>query len=74
MKTIKTTLLLLAALPLAAHAGTGWNTNDGGALQFLDPANWNEGDVNGVFPAGWTPAAALNLRFTNDWTGSFSFL
>ena len=74
MKTIKTTLLLLAALPLAAHAGTGWNTNDGGALQFLDPANWNEGDVNGVCPAGWTPAAALNLRFTNDWTGSFSFL
>ena len=74
MKTIKTTLLLLAALPLAAHAGTGWNTNDGGALQFLEPANWDEGDVNGVFPAGWAPAAVLSLRLTNDWTGSFSFL
>jgi len=74
MKTIKTTLLLLAALPLAAHAGTGWTNTVGGAQQFLDPDNWDEGDVNGVFPAEWTPAAATTIQLTNDWTGSLSFL
>ena len=74
MKTIKTTLLLLAALPFAAHAGTGWTNTAGGTLRFLDPDNWDEGDVNGVFPAEWTPAAATTIQLTNDWTGSLSFL
>jgi len=73
----KTAVLILVGLfagALDLHAGTGWNTNDGGSLQFLDPANWNEGDVNGIFPADWAPAAALNLRLTNDWTGTLTFL
>ena len=73
----KTAVLILVGLfagALDLHAGTGWNTNDGGSLQFLDPANWNEGDINGIFPAGWAPTAALNLRLTNDWTGTLTFL
>lgn len=73
----KTAVLILVGLfagALDLHAGTGWNTNDGGSLQFLDPANWNDGDINGTFPAGWAPTAALSLRLTNDWTGTLSFL
>ena len=73
----KTAVLILVGLfagALDLHAGTDWNTNDGGSLQFLDPANWNEGDVNGIFPADWAPAAALDLRLTNDWTGTLTFL
>lgn len=73
----KTAVLILVGLfagALDLHAGTGWNTNDGGSLQFLDPANWNEGDINGIFPAGWAPTAALSLRLTNDWTGTLTFL
>ena len=73
----KTAVLILVGLfagALDIHAGTGWNTNDGGSLQFLDPANWNEGDLNGIFPAGWAPTAALSLRLTNDWTGTLTFL
>lgn len=76
MKTTRAILAALAAFAIpAANAGTGWNTNDGGSLQFLDPANWDDGDVNGVFPAEWTgPDAALSLRLTNDWTGALTFL
>ena len=73
----KTAVLILVGLfagALDLHAGTGWNTNDGGSLQFLDSANWNEGDINGIFPAGWAPTAALSLRLTNDWTGTLTFL
>ena len=74
-KTIAVLILgSLFAVALELHAGTGWNTNDGGSLQFLDPANWDEGDVNGIFPADWAPAAALSLRLTNDWTGTLTFL
>lgn len=75
MKTTRAILAALAAFAIpAANAGTGWNTNDGGSLQFLDPANWDDGDINGVFPAEWVPTAALNLRLTNDWTGTLTFL
>ena len=76
MKTTHAILAAIAALalPTAALAGSGWNTNDGGAQQFLDPANWDEGDINGTFPAGWAPTAALSLRLTNDWTGTLTFL
>ena len=69
-------VLLLGGVFAGAHtikAETGWNTNDGGSLQFLDPANWNEGDINGIFPAGWAPTAVLSLRLTNDWTGTLTF-
>ena len=75
---MKPTSLLAAlaalALPAAAFAGSGWTNTAGGSLRFLDPDNWDEGDVNGVFPAEWTPAAATTIQLTNDWTGSFSFL
>ncbi len=71
-------ILLLAALalPAAAFAGTGWTNTVGGAQQFLEPANWDEGDVNGVFPAEWTSSssAAHSIRLTNDWTGTIRFL
>ena len=70
----KLILFAALALPAAAFAGTGWTNTVGGAQRFLDPANWDEGDVNGVFPAEWTPAAATTIQLTNDWTGSLSFL
>ncbi len=73
----KTAVLILVGLfagALDLHAGTGWNTNDGGSLQFLDPANWDDGDINGTFPAGWAPTAKPSLRLTNDWTGTLTFL
>ena len=57
-----------------ALAGDGWMQTAGGAQQFLDPANWDGGDVNGIFPAGWAPDAATTLQLTSDWTGSLSFL
>lgn len=76
MKTTHAILAAIAALalPTAALAGSGWNTNDGGAQQFLDPANWDEGDINGTFPAGWAPTAKPSLRLTNDWTGTLTIL
>ncbi|MBQ7721722.1 MAG: hypothetical protein IJT64_02310 [Kiritimatiellae bacterium] len=69
-------LATAAALGVAvcANAGTGWTNTVGGAQRFHDPANWDEGDVNGVFPAEWTPAAATTIQLTNDWAGSLSFL
>lgn len=75
-KTIAVLILgSLFAVALELHAGTGWATNGGGAQQFLDPANWNDGDINGVFPAEWAgPDANLSLRLTNDWTGTLTFL
>lgn len=69
-------LATAAALGVAvcANAGTGWTNTVGGAQRFHDPANWDDGDVNGVFPAEWTPAEATTIQLTNDWTGSLSFL
>jgi hypothetical protein len=71
-------ILLLAALalPVVASAGTGWTNTVGGAQLFLDPANWDEGDVNGVFPAEWTSSstATHSIRLTDDWTGTIRFL
>ncbi len=78
MKQSITMFMLLAlaavAFPSSAFAGSGWNTNKGGSLQFLDPANWDAGDINGIFPAGWAPTDVLSLRLTNDWTGTLTFL
>ena len=77
MKTTTRTLALLACVCMVgqlAHAGSGWNTNDGGSLQFLGEENWNEGDINGIFPDTWAPTAALSLRLTNDWSGTLTFL
>ncbi len=77
MKTTTRTLVLLACVCMVgqlAHAGSGWNTNDGGSLQFLGDENWNEGDINGIFPDTWAPTAALSLRLTNDWSGTLTFL
>ncbi len=71
-------LLLLAALalPAVSFAGTGWTNTVAGAQQFLEPANWDEGDVNGVFPAEWTSSSSAthSIRLTNDWTGTIRFL
>jgi len=81
MKTThwKFTMAMAAAAAISAAGmalgGTGWTQTTGGSQQFLDPANWDGGDVNGVFPAEWTgPDAALSLRLTNDWTGALTFL
>ena len=69
-------LLAVLALPAAAFAGTGWTNTASGAQQFLEPANWDEGDVNGVFPAEWTSSSSAthSIRLTNDWTGTIRFL
>ena len=80
MKTTSKTIALLISTCVGmsisvALAGSGWTSTVGGSQQFLDPANWNDGDVNGIFPADWTcPDAALSLRLTNDWSGTLTFL
>ncbi|MBR0056719.1 MAG: hypothetical protein IJP66_05260 [Kiritimatiellae bacterium] len=81
MKSTTMTLATLAAtaalaLPGAAIAGTGWTQTAGGVQQFFDPDNWDEGDVNGIFPAGWTSSSSAthSIRLTNDWTGTIQFL
>ena len=69
-------VLLLGGVFAGAHtikAETGWATNEGGVKQFLGAENWSEGYINGVFPSGWAPTAALSLRLTNDWTGTLTF-
>ena len=78
MKTATKAIALLMSICLgafASFAGTGWIQTTGGAQQFLDPANWDEGDVNGVFPAGWTSGTASthSIRITNDWSGTIRF-
>ena len=72
--TIGVLATMSLTLPVSALAGSGWTNTVGGAQRFHDPANWDEGDVNGVFPAEWTPAAATTIQLTNSWTGSLSFL
>ena len=83
---MKTTVKLFAILVIVfagatvSHADitTGWTNTVGGVQQFLDSANWVDGDVNGIFPAGWATGtengSALTLRLTNDWTGTIRFL
>ena len=66
MKTIKTTLLLLAALPLAARAG--WLPTTAGTYSFADPDNWQDGIVSGLFGDNLTSKVTLNLTFDRDWT------
>ncbi len=79
MKTATNAIALLVSICLGAFSSfaeitTGWTNTTAGAQQFLEPSNWVDGDVNGVFPATWAPTAALNLRLTNDWTGTLTFL
>lgn len=71
------TFAMLAALAaFCAHAEitTGWLPTAAGTYTFTDSANWANGDVNGVFSADWTPGANMTINFTDNWTGSFSFL
>ena len=60
-----------------AHADitTGWNQTDAGVQQFLEPANWVDGDINGVFSSEWSSSSSNThtIRMTNDWTGTIKF-
>ena len=57
-----------------ADITTGWLPTAAGNYTFTDSANWANEDVNGVFSADWTPSANMTINFTDNWTGSFSFL
>ncbi len=76
MKKTTAVLILgsLFAVVLELHAGTGWSQTAKGTYQFLDPANWDGGDINGIFPATWTPEDIQTLQLTNDWYGTLTFL
>ena len=76
MKTIKTTLLLLAALALpavvSAEITNGWLPTTKGTYDFLDAANWASGETNGVFSADWTSETGdIDIYLGSDWTGTF---
>ncbi len=74
-------ILLLAALalPVSASAGSGWNQTAyadriNNAYDFFDSANWDEGDVNGLFGSGLgTVKTTQFIKFGQDWTNAFSF-
>ena len=65
MKTIKTSLLL-AALPLAAHAGwlpTGW-----GDFYYTNTVNWTDGVIDNAYDAAFSGKATQNLLFDAPFT------
>ena len=77
-------ILLLAALaalalPVSASAGSGWIQTAyadriNNAYDFFDSANWDEGDVNGLFGSGLgTGKTTQFIKFGQDWTNAFSF-
>lgn len=79
MKNITTALVAIAVVAIVgqrteAEITTGWNVTAQGTQNFLDAANWVNGDVNGVFSSEWTPAGWQVLSFSNDWSGTFSIL
>jgi len=76
-KTFAFAALIAGGLtPSRADITTGWTNTVGGAQQFLDSANWVDGDVNGIFPAEWTSSSSNthSIRLTNDWAGTIRFL
>ena len=65
MKTLKTSLLL-AALPLAAHAGwlpTGW-----GDFYYTNTVNWTDGVIDNAYDAAFSGKATQNLLFDAPFT------
>ena len=80
---MKPTTLLAAlaalAIPVSAFAGTGWIQTAyadriNNAYDFFDSANWDEGDVNGLFGSGLgTGKTTQYIKFGQDWTNAFSF-
>ena len=80
MKNPTTTITRMAvvaalALPVAVYAdiSTGWLQTTKGTYDFLDAANWANGDTNGVFSADWSSGSGgdNDLYLSADWTGSF---
>ena len=78
---MKTTVKLFAILVSAfacvtaslADITTGWLPLTKGTYNFLDAANWANGETNGVFSADWTSGTGgdNDLYLGADWTGSF---
>ena len=65
MKTLKTSLLL-AALPLATHAGwlpTGW-----GDFYYTNTVNWTDGVIDNAYDAAFSGKATQNLLFDAPFT------
>lgn len=80
MKTATKAIALLVSICLGAFSSfaeitTGWTNTTAGAQQFLDPANWVDGDINGVFSSEWSSDTSNthSIRLTNDWTGAIKF-
>ena len=80
MKTAAKAIALLISICIGtftsqAEIMTGWQQTAAGAQQFLDPANWVDGDINGVFSADWSSSSsnAHVIRLTNDWSGTIKF-
>lgn len=72
MKTLKTSLLL-AALPLAAHAG--WLPTGGGDFYYTNTVNWTDGVIDNAYDAAFSAKATQNLLFDApfDFTNGISF-
>ncbi|MBQ1345679.1 MAG: hypothetical protein IIY62_04890, partial [Kiritimatiellae bacterium] len=56
----------LAAAPLFADPASGWKQTGAGPYVYDDPANWVDGNINGVFGSDLTLTAAQTITFTND--------
>lgn len=76
MKPHFASMAATAALAASALADTttGWIQTAAGTYDFLDPANWADGNVNGVFGTDLTLNQNINVWLSDDWTGSFKFL
>ena len=63
-----------------ALAGTGWTQTTwadklANAHNFYDTANWDDGDINGVFGSGLgTGKITQYIKFGQDWSNAFSFV
>ncbi|MBR5548761.1 MAG: hypothetical protein IKU71_03425 [Kiritimatiellae bacterium] len=62
-----------------ALAGTGWTQTTwadkiNNAHDFFDTANWDDGDINGVFGTGLGSAKVTQyIKLGQDWSSAFSF-
>ena len=63
-----TTGMALFALCAFADPETGWKQTGAGPYDYNNPANWVNGDINGVFSSNLTLTAAQTITFSQDTT------
>ena len=63
-----TVAMVAAIVSSAAFAdpASGWKQTGAGPYVYDDPANWVDGNINGVFGSDLTLTAAQTITFTND--------